>query len=118
MNLNEKLESLRRPGSSPSGNKKKNFGSLLLLLAFLVGMALTGNLWGLLAAYLLLQLASNTAHGPAQGLIPDLVDADRRGVASGIKNLFDMSGLVVTSLDKSQSEGSEEAGEQPEETKS
>jgi MFS family permease len=49
-------------------------------------------------AYILLQLASNAAHGPAQGLIPDLVPATRRGLASGIKNLFDMAGLVVTSL--------------------
>jgi MFS family permease len=45
-----------------------------------------------------LQIASNSAHGPAQGLIPDLVPQKRRGLASGIKNLFDMAGLVVTSL--------------------
>jgi MFS family permease len=31
-------------------------------------------------------------------LIPDHVPQDRRGLASGIKNLFDMAGLVVTSL--------------------
>jgi MFS family permease len=61
-------------------------------------MALAGNLWILFIAYLLLQLASNTGHGPAQGLIPDLVPSEHRGLASGIKNLFDMSGLVVTSL--------------------
>ncbi len=70
----------------------------LCSLIFLVGMALAGNFWGVLVAYLLLQLASNTAHGPAQGLIPDLVPRDRRGLASGLKNLFDMAGLVVTSL--------------------
>jgi Na+/melibiose symporter-like transporter len=67
-------------------------------LLFLVVMALAGSFWGVLVAYLLLQLASNTAHGPAQGLIPDLVPRDRRGLASGLKNLFDMGGLVVTSL--------------------
>lgn len=70
----------------------------LFSLVFLAGMALTANLWGILAAYLLLQIASNAAHGPAQGLIPDLVPSERRGLASGIKNLFDMGGLVVTSL--------------------
>jgi len=70
----------------------------LLALVFLGGMALTGNFLGLLAAYLLLQLASNSAHGPAQGLIPDLVPEQQRGLASGIKNLFDMLGLVVASL--------------------
>ena len=67
-------------------------------LIFLAGMALAGDFWGLLAGYLLLQIASNAAHGPAQGLIPDLVPEERRGLASGIKNLFDMGGLVVASL--------------------
>ncbi len=67
-------------------------------LVLLAGMALAGSFWGVLVAYLLLQLAMNTAHGPAQGLIPDLVPRDRRGLASGLKNLFDMGGLVVTSL--------------------
>jgi Na+/melibiose symporter-like transporter len=67
-------------------------------LVFLAGMALAGGFWGLLAAYLLLQIVSNAAHGPAQGLIPDLVPDERRGLASGIKNLFDMGGLVVASL--------------------
>ena len=70
----------------------------LLDLVFLAGMALARGYWGLLAAYLLLQMASNAAHGPAQGFIPDLVPEERRGLASGIKNLFDMGGLVVTSL--------------------
>jgi Na+/melibiose symporter-like transporter len=67
-------------------------------LVFLAGMALAGGYWGLLAAYILLQITSNAAHGPAQGLIPDLVPEERRGLASGIKNLFDMGGLVVASL--------------------
>lgn len=70
----------------------------LLGLAFLAAMALAGSFWWLLAAYLGLQIASNAAHGPAQGLIPDLVPRERRGLASGLKNLFDMGGLVVTSL--------------------
>lgn len=70
----------------------------LLALVFLAGMALATSYWGLLAAYLLLQIASNGAHGPAQGLIPDLVPEERRGLAAGIKNLFDMGGLVVASL--------------------
>jgi Na+/melibiose symporter-like transporter len=79
----------------------------LASLVFLIGMALTANLWSLLVTYLLLQIASNTAHGPAQGLIPDLVPSGRRGLASGIKNLFDMGGLVVTSLVAGQLMGDE-----------
>jgi Na+/melibiose symporter-like transporter len=70
----------------------------LASLAILAGMAQAGGFWTLLLAYLLLQVASNAAHGPAQGLIPDLVPSERRGVAAGIKNLFDMGGLIVTSL--------------------
>jgi MFS family permease len=62
-------------------------GGTLFSLAFLVSMALATNLWSLVAGYLLLQVASNTAHGPAQGLIPDLVPEERHGLASGIKNL-------------------------------
>jgi MFS family permease len=70
----------------------------LLDLIVLAGMAAAGGFWGLLVTYLLLQIFSNTAHGPAQGLIPDLVPEERRGMVSGIKNLFDMGGLVVASL--------------------
>lgn len=70
----------------------------LFSLGFLALMAMAESLWVLVAGYLLLQLASNSAHGPAQGLIPDLVPAEHRGLASGVKNFFDMGGLVVTSL--------------------
>jgi len=72
-------------------------GTLFSML-FLALMEYAGGLWGIVVAYLLLQFASNIAHGPAQGLIPDLVPAERRGLASGIKNLFDMGGLIVTSF--------------------
>jgi Na+/melibiose symporter-like transporter len=67
-------------------------------MLILAGMAFANSLFWLITAYLLLQVASNVAHGPAQGLIPDLVPEERRGLASGFKNLFDMAGLVVTSL--------------------
>lgn len=70
----------------------------LLSLACLAGMALASSFLWLLVTYVLLQTASNSAHGPAQGLIPDLVPENQRGLASGIKNLFDMLGLVVASL--------------------
>jgi MFS family permease len=70
----------------------------LLGLCCLAAMALAKSFAALLLGYLLLQFVSNMAHGPAQGLIPDLVPSDRRGMASGIKNLFDMLGLVITSL--------------------
>jgi MFS family permease len=72
-------------------------GSLLCLVC-LGGMALAGSFWGLVVAYICLQIASNCAHGPAQGLIPDLVPEKQYGLASGIKSLADMLGLVVASF--------------------
>jgi MFS family permease len=63
-----------------------------------------------LIGYLLLQSSSNFAHGPAQGLIPDLVPEEQRGLASGIKNLFDMLGLVVASLVAGQLMGDGDVG--------
>ncbi len=71
-------------------------GTLFDLL-FLLGIALAGNYWLLLGAYLLLQLSSNVAHGPYQGLIPDVVPEDRRGAASGVKQLAEILGIIVTS---------------------
>ncbi len=73
-------------------------GGTLASLAILALLAGAQHLVGLVIGYILLQVASNTAHGPAQGLIPDLVPAHHRGLVSGFKNLFDMGGLVVTSL--------------------
>ena len=66
-------------------------------LVFLLGIALAGNYWLLLGAYLLLQISSNVAHGPYQGLIPDLVPEDRRGAASGAKQMAEIMGIIVTS---------------------
>jgi Na+/melibiose symporter-like transporter len=71
------------------------FGTLFDLV-FLVGIALAGNYWLLLAFYLFLQLSSNTAQGPYQGLIPDLVPEGRRGAASGAKQLCEILGIIVT----------------------
>ena len=65
---------------------------------FLAVLGLAGSYWVLFAGYVLLQISSNVAHGPAQGFIPDLVPEDRRGVAAGVKNLADMGGLVAASL--------------------
>jgi Na+/melibiose symporter-like transporter len=49
----------------------------------------------LFAFYCLMQFAGNTAQGPYQALLPDRVPADRRGRASAVKNLLEVSGGVV-----------------------
>jgi len=69
---------------------------------FLTGLALSGSYWLVVIFYLLLQTASNTAQGPYQGLIPDVVPANQRGMASGfygLANLFGtLFGTVVAGL--------------------
>ena len=65
---------------------------------FLGVIAVAPNLMTLAVGYLGLQLSSNLAHGPLQGLMHDRVPPGQMGRASGIKNLLDMSGLVASSL--------------------
>ena len=65
---------------------------------FLALLAWSGNLAVVVIGYIGLQIASNIAHGPMQGLIPDMVPHEQMGVASGLKNLMDMGGLIVASL--------------------
>jgi Na+/melibiose symporter-like transporter len=65
---------------------------------FLALLGWAGGLPWLLAGYLGLQVTSNLAHGPLQGLLPDRVPRDQLGVASGVKNLCDMGALVVAAL--------------------
>jgi Na+/melibiose symporter-like transporter len=67
-------------------------------LVFLTGIILSGSYWLLFASYLLLQVSSNVAHGPLQGLIPDLVPEEKRGAASGVKQLLEIGGVIITSL--------------------
>ena len=72
-------------------------GGTLADLVFLVGIALAPQYWVLLGAYFGLQVASNVAHGPYQGLIPDRVPPERRGQASGVKQFAEILGIIVTS---------------------
>lgn len=67
-------------------------------LIFLLGIALSKQYWFLFLSYMLLQVSSNVAHGPYQGLIPDLVPEERRGTASGVKQFAEIVGIIVTSL--------------------
>lgn len=65
---------------------------------FLAVMGRAGGLAGVAIGYIGLQLSSNVAHGPLQGLLPDRIAPSRIGMASGVKNLMDMVGLVVGTL--------------------
>jgi Na+/melibiose symporter-like transporter len=83
-------------------------GAMLLL----PGIGLAGSYSAIFVIYCLLQISSNTAQGPYQGFIPDLVPAGRRGLASGVKSLLEVVGgialvrLVALFMDRySSSEG-------------
>jgi MFS family permease len=61
---------------------------------FLAGLALSGSYWLVVIFYFLLQTASNTAQGPYQGMIPDVVPEEQRGTASGYYGLANLLGLL------------------------
>lgn len=65
---------------------------------FLAILGWFGGLPWLVIGYFGLQVSSNLAHGPMQGLMPDQVPPSQLGAGSGIKNLMDMLGLILSSL--------------------
>lgn len=69
-------------------------GTLLTVL-FLPGIGLCGGYAALFIIYCLMQISSNTAQGPYQAFIPDLVPDKRRGLASGVKSLLEILGGVT-----------------------
>jgi len=65
---------------------------------FLIGLALAGTFGLVLILYFLLQTASNTAQGPYQGLMPDVVPEDQRGTASGYFGVANVVGLMAGTI--------------------
>jgi MFS family permease len=65
---------------------------------FLVGLALSGSYWMVVIFYFLLQTASNTAQGPYQGLMPDVVPVSQRGTASGYYGVSNVAGLLAGTI--------------------
>jgi len=70
------------------------FGTLVALV-ILPGIGLAERLIALFVAYCLLQISANTAQGPYQALIPDLVPEGKRGRASGVKVLLEILGGIA-----------------------
>ncbi len=79
----------RRPWIALGG-----MGALLSLLA----LGFSDSFLALAISYVLLQCTSNLAHGPLQGLIPDLVQPARHGTASGVKNMLDLAGFMAGAM--------------------
>ncbi|HEY94284.1 MAG TPA: SLC45 family MFS transporter [Dehalococcoidia bacterium] len=72
---------------------------VILVILFLPGIGLAGSLSLFFFVYCMLQVSSNTAQAPFQALIPDLTPPDKRGRASGVKNVVEiLGGLAVMRL--------------------
>jgi MFS family permease len=79
-------------------------------IAFLLVLGRSAGFIWILVGYVGLQISSNTAQGPLQGLLRDRVPADQLGVASSIKVFLDLAGLVAASLVAGRLMGAEAGG--------
>lgn len=70
------------------------FGSLLDLV-FLLGIAYSNTLVAIAAFVILLQFSTNTARGPFQGYVPDLVAEEQVGMASGMVGMMQILGNIT-----------------------
>jgi Na+/melibiose symporter-like transporter len=66
----------------------------LLALLLIPGLGLAASYAAVFVVYCLLQAATNIAQGPYQAFIPELVPADKRGRASGVKGLLEITGGI------------------------
>ena len=73
-------------------------GATILECVFLLILGWSGGLAWLCIGYLGLQVFSNTAQGPLQGLLRDRVPPSQLGLASSLKILLDLIGLVIAGL--------------------
>lgn len=71
---------------------------IMFLIMLLPGVGLAGSYAAILVVYCLMQVSNNTAQGPYQGFIPDLVPEGKRGRASGIKTLLEIVGGAISVL--------------------
>ena len=70
------------------------FGALLDVV-FLLGIAYANSLVAIAAFVILLNLSTNTARGPFQGYVPDLVAESQVGMASAMVGLMQVAGNVT-----------------------
>lgn len=68
---------------------------LLLSLVSLFLFANSKSLAGIMLGYLAIQVSASIAQAGQQGLLPDLVNANRRGLASGWKGFMDLTGAML-----------------------
>ncbi|MGE5251453.1 MAG: MFS transporter, partial [Bacteroidota bacterium] len=69
--------------------------ALLLMLTALLLFGVVATLPGIILGYLAVQVSGSLAQAGQQGLIPDVVDKEHRGLASGFKGFMDLAGAMV-----------------------
>jgi Na+/melibiose symporter-like transporter len=84
-----------RYGSSRGRRRPFILGGSLAAVVLLMLLGIANGIILVLIMYCLLQISSNVAHGPWQGLIPDLVPANKRGIASAVKGVLETLGSVT-----------------------
>jgi MFS family permease len=85
--------------TSPFGKRRPlMIVGTLLDCVFLMVLGWSGGLVWVFVGYVGLQISSNIAQGPLQGLLRDLVPSHELGVASSIKVFLDLASLVVASV--------------------
>jgi Na+/melibiose symporter-like transporter len=67
----------------------------IIVLLLIPGIGIAGSFAAIFVVYCLLQVASNIAQGPYQAFIPELVPEHKRGQASGVKGLLEITGGVA-----------------------
>jgi Na+/melibiose symporter-like transporter len=66
----------------------------VIALLLIPGFGLAGSYAAVFVVYCLLQVATNIAQGPYQAFIPELVPPDKRGRASGVKGMLEITGGI------------------------
>jgi Na+/melibiose symporter-like transporter len=84
-----------RTGSRLGRRKPFILAGIILALIFLFASGWVGSYAGLFIIWCMLQASLNTAQGPFQAYIPDLVPQSKKGLASGLKNLLEIGGGVA-----------------------
>jgi len=65
---------------------------IILALLFLPGIGFGGSYTAIFIFYCLMQVSTNTAQGPFQGFIPDMVPEGKKGRAAGMRSLLNTIG--------------------------
>ncbi len=85
--------------SSPFGKRRPLMViGTLLDFVFLALLGLGGGLLWLILGYVGLQISSNLAQGPLQGLLRDQVPEQQMGLAASVKILMDVLSLIAAAL--------------------